>query len=75
MIAAPTNLTPVSAAPTVILPKPVLRTVPGEDPETAANRAADFAPEPVVASTGSDAKMAAGSKHIRIVGPSYYYGQ
>lgn len=79
-IAAPANLTPMSplpAAPAIILPKPLARPVRGEDPETLANRAGDFSPKPVAPRSSDDtvAGGAAGGQHIRIVGPKYYYGQ
>ena len=76
-IATPTDLNPVSAAPTVLLPKPQPRPARGEDPETLANRAGDFAPRPVTAAADNTttAGPQTGGRHVRIVGPSYYYGQ
>ena len=75
-ITAPANLTPAPAAPTTILPKPLTRPVRGEDPETLANRAGDFSPKPVAARSSGDAVAGvSGERHIRIVGPKYYYGQ
>ncbi len=74
---APANLTPAPAAPTTILPKPQARPVQSEDPETLANRAGDFSPKPVAAASSSGDAVAgvSGERHIRIVGPKYYYGQ
>lgn len=59
------------------MPEPLLRPALGEDPETLANRAGNFAPKPVAASHGGDAVagVADGSRAVRIVGPKYYYGQ
>ncbi len=76
-IATPTNLNPISAAPTVLLPRPLPRPVRGEDPETLANRAGDFSPNPVTARSAGDAMAGpqTGGRHVRIVGPNYYYGQ
>ncbi len=82
-LSAPTDLTgqaalgPAAGAPTVAMPEPLLRPALGEDPETLANRAGNFAPKPVAASTGGDAVagVSDGSRTVRIVGPKYYYGQ
>ncbi len=76
-LTAPANLSPVPAAPTVILPKPLARPAQGEDPETLANRAGDFSPKPVEAGSSGDAVagVASGNRRVRIVGPNYYYGQ
>ncbi len=77
-ITAPADLSPQIAAPTAILPMPLPRPAPGEDPETLANRAGDFAPRPVAANNSDGeavAGVATGERHVRIVGPKYYYGQ
>ncbi len=77
-IATPTELGPLPvAAPTVLLPRPQARPARGEDPETLVNRAGDFSPRPVTATRTGDAVAgpATGHRHVRIVGPAYYYGQ
>ena len=76
-LTAPTDPSPLPAAPVSVLPNPLPRPVPGEDPETLANRAGDFAPKPLAArNTGEAAAGAAdGSRQVRIVGPKYFYGQ
>ena len=48
----------------------------GEDPETLANRAGGLVPEPVTAqAAATEAGETADGRKVRIVGPSYYYGQ
>ncbi len=78
-LSAPTALTPLTAPPpAVALPKPIARPAPGEDPETLANRAGAFVPRPVAASPIGEAVAGVGStdkRSVRVVGPSYYYGQ
>ncbi len=76
-VTAPANLSPLPAAPIAVLPKPLQRPVKGEDPETLANRAGDFAPKPVAAQRSGETVAGAttGEPHVRIVGPKYYYGQ
>ena len=64
------------AAPTAPLPN--LRPIPGEDPETIANRAGGFVPTPVTPLDKTEPATtvsADGQRKIRIVGPSTYYGQ
>lgn len=65
------------STPSVIMPRPLPRPVRGEDPETLANRAGEFAPKPVTAKPVGDAVagVADGQRSVRIVGPHYYYGQ
>ena len=79
-IATPTLLAPATTAPVSIVPVPTARPAAGEDPETLANRAGRFVPQPIQAKTaGTDvAGVGVGStaeRSVRIVGPSYYYGQ
>ncbi len=75
-LTAPATLSPAPAAPTRVLPRPLARPARGEDPETLANRAGDFSPKPVAAETAGDAVAGVtGQRHVRIVGPHYYYGQ
>ena len=59
------------AAPAV--PLPHLRPAAGEDPETIADRAGGFVPQPVT--PGDANQSASASGQIRVVGPDYYYGQ
>ena len=74
---APTSLSPLPASPPTLLPRPLPRPAAGEDPETLANRSGAFVPGPVAAAgTGNTvAGDATGGRHVRIVGPNYYYGQ
>ena len=83
---APANFTPIGITPDFVdaasasfaaIPMPHLRPVPGEDPETVADRAGDLVPAPVAAEGGTDVAgvSADGQKKIRIVGPSFYYAQ
>lgn len=73
------TLQPMTTAPQVAsAPLPNLRPALGEDPETIANRAGGFVPGPIAPSDGTDGQAtvsADGSKKIRVVGPTYYYGQ
>ncbi len=73
------TLDPMATAPAAAsAPLPNLKPALGEDPETIANRAGGFVPKPIVPSDATDSQTtvsADGSKKIRIVGPSYYYGQ
>lgn len=67
---------PPVAAASVVVPVPHPRPFPGEDPETAANRAGGLVPGPVAPM--NDAAVAGdtgGDKRIRVVGPAYFYGQ
>ena len=59
-------------------PLPHLRPIPGEDPETIANRAGGFVPKPVTPADATESATtvsADGQRKIRVVGPAYYYGQ
>lgn len=57
-------------------PLPISRPAPGEDPETLANRTGALVPEPVVPPEAAVADLGAdGERSIRIVGPTYIYGQ
>ena len=71
------ELAPDAAAVPVVVPVPNLRPVPGEDPETIANRAGKLVPGPVqpVSETDVSGLASDGQKKIRVVGPAYFYGQ
>jgi hypothetical protein len=57
-------------------PMPLLRPAAGEDPETLANRTGALVPEAVASRVSAVAGLAAdGERHVRIVGPSYFYAQ
>jgi len=57
-------------------PVPSLRPAPGEDPETLANRAGTLVPELIAPPVAAVAGLAAdGERHIRIVGPAYFYAK
>ena len=57
-------------------PVPVVRPAPGADPETLANRAGAFAPEAMAPPVSAVARLAAdGERHVRVVGPAYFYAQ
>jgi hypothetical protein len=68
-----------TGAPVVVsAPMPNLRQAAGEDPETIANRNANFVPKPVAPSAAGETTTtlsADGTRQIRVVGPAYYYGQ
>jgi hypothetical protein len=67
-----------NGATVVTAPLPHLRPIPGEDPETIANRAGSFVPKPVTpveATELTTTVSADGPRKIRVVGPAYYYGQ
>jgi hypothetical protein len=77
--AAPTGAV---AAPTVddggvqtLVPVPESRPGPGDDPETAANRAGGFVPKPPGPVEAPVADLGASGRHIRIVGPEYFVAQ
>ena len=76
-LAAPANLSPLPATRPIVLPNPLPRPAQGEDPETLANRAGNFSPKPVTATSTGNAVAGPASvrRAVRIVGPSYYYGQ
>ena len=76
-VSAPTGLTPIPQAPATVMPNPIARTAAGEDPETLTNREGGFSLKPVGGKTAGAAVagVSAGNRNIRIVGPSYYYGQ
>lgn len=61
---------PPSDAPS-LLPTPMARVAPGQDPETLANIAGSFRVAPV--RTPEEAAIAAASAPIRKLGPDYYY--
>ena len=61
---------PPSDAP-ALLPTPMARVAPGQDPETLANIAGHFRVRPVW--SGEEALVAAASAPIRKLGPEYYY--
>ena len=65
----PKNRAP-TAAPN-LLPAPVLRLAPGQDPETLANFAGGFVVRPVL--PPEEAAIAAASTPMRKLGPEYYY--
>ncbi len=58
-----------------LLPMPVARVAPGQDPETMANLAGGFtiAPVEVEEETSSDDLVASASAPMRKLGPDYYY--
>jgi hypothetical protein len=58
------------------VPIPRKRPLATEDPETLANRAGELVPRPVVtARTEAVIQIDPSGRSIRVVGPSYYYGQ
>jgi hypothetical protein len=61
---------PKRRAPT-LLPAPMVRAAPGQDPETLANVAGGFVVRPV--RSPEEAAVAAASAPIRKLGPEYYY--
>jgi hypothetical protein len=61
---------PKTRAPT-LLPAPMVRAAPGQDPETLANLAGGFVVRPV--RSPEEAAVAAASAPIRKLGPEYYY--
>jgi hypothetical protein len=67
---APQRDRPPSEAPS-LLPTPMARVAPGQDPETLANIAGNFRVAPV--RTPEEAEVAAASAPIRKLGPEYYY--
>lgn len=57
-------------------PVPSSRPAAGEDPETLANRAGGFRPRPVKPREATIAELSGDAERsIRIVGPSFFYGQ
>jgi hypothetical protein len=56
-------------------PFPNLRPAFGEDPETVANRAGSLSPLKAVPAKDGPVTATADDDKVRIVGPSYYYGQ
>lgn len=57
-------------------PVPLPRPAAGEDPETLANRAGDLVPATNQPPTPAVARLTAdGERHVRIVGPSYFFSQ
>ncbi len=78
---APTTVMPRTVEPifaTIATPKPIARPAAGEDPETLANRGGRFVPRPATANTRGPEVAGVGStagRNVRVVGPSYYYGQ
>lgn len=57
-------------------PVPTSRPPTSEDPETLANRSGGLAPEPVAPPVSAVVGLTAdGEKHVRIVGPTYFYSQ
>ena len=67
---APQRDRPPSDAP-ALLPTPMARVAPGQDPETMANIAGHFRVAPV--RTPEEAEIAAADAPIRKLGPEYYY--
>lgn len=67
---APQRDRPPSEAP-ALLPTPMARVAPGQDPETMANLAGQFRVAPV--RTPEEAEVAAANAPIRKLGPEYYY--
>ena len=67
---APPRDRPPSDAP-ALLPMPVARAAPGQDPETLANIAGQFNVRPVW--SDDEALVAAANAPIRKLGPDYYY--
>jgi hypothetical protein len=63
---------PTVSDTTPTVPLPYLRPVPGEDPETIADRAGGFVPRPPSTLT---TQTADGDTNVRVVGPDFYYGQ
>ena len=82
-LAPPATLRPVMPAAGGLttgtpVPIPVLRASMGEDPETLANRTGDFIPRQIRGNQGGDTVAGVspdGERSVRVVGPSYYYGQ
>lgn len=57
-------------------PFPLSRPAAGEDPETLENRSGDLTPKVVEPPVSAIARLSAdGKRHVRIVGPSYFYAQ
>jgi hypothetical protein len=57
-------------------PVPHVRPAAGEDPETLANRFGGLVPAPVLPPVSAVARLPVdGERHVRIVGPSYFYAQ
>ncbi len=77
--AAPASLAPPVPGPVASAPLPNLRPPRSEDPETIANRNANFVPRPVTqqdqSATPEATAVSADGRKIRVVGPAYYYGQ
>jgi hypothetical protein len=72
--------TPGQRTPSIAdqMPLPRLASVPGEDPETIANRAGSLVPgpvSPVSQSAANDGTASVDLSQIRTVGPSYLYGK
>ncbi len=66
----PFDAATADTAPAV--PLPHTRPVPGEDPETIADRAGGFVPRPPSSVTS---QAATAGPDVRVVGPEFYYGQ
>ncbi|MCC6983201.1 MAG: DUF2865 domain-containing protein [Bauldia sp.] len=68
------ELTDAAVRPTIV-PVPISRPSLSEDPETLANLAGDFVPQPTAPLPAKDDAVAdlGGAPAIRVVGPAYYY--
>lgn len=73
---SPADLAPVAKGPVAVVPNPLPRSQPSEDPETLANRFGGFLTRPIASKGGNAvAGIANGQRKIRIVGPNYYAEQ
>ncbi len=68
--------TQIIAAATPVIPLPVMRPDPSEDPETIANRLAGFTPGPfTLDQADATAAMMVTDDGTRLIGPAYLYAQ